>query len=229
MTPGPADFGLHRGRRTFAAILVAGLLVWAGHALWPVAPPDMPPPAPPEVAIAAQPGAPPAPPPRAAAPKRRAKAARTGAPGPTRAPARAEPAAVALPPPPPMPAPEPPEPAPEVAVEAPPAADPEPAPEPAWDGNGESIARAIAAEKRAAVRLCFERELKQQPTLTGNVTVELDLAPPDRVNEVRVSDDLQRPAFTQCVASAMHEARFAALNEEVSVRVPYVLSPASVR
>ena len=96
--------------------------------------------------------------------------------------------------------------------------------EPAGDGNGEAIARAIAAEKRGAVRNCFERELKQTPTLGGNVVVELDLVPPDRVNAVRVSDDLERPAFTHCVSSAMEHLTFVALNEEVSVRVPYVLS-----
>ena len=101
----------------------------------------------------------------------------------------------------------------------------EPAPEPAPDGNGEAIARAIAASKRAAVRACFESELKQQPTLRGNVLVELDLAPPNRVTDVRVTDDLERPAFTRCVSSEMQRVHFAALDEELSVAVPYVLSP----
>ncbi|MDP3237335.1 MAG: AgmX/PglI C-terminal domain-containing protein [Myxococcales bacterium] len=124
----------------------------------------------------------------------------------------------APPPPPDAPPAEPPE-----EVEGPP-----PAPqaeEPAQDGNGEGIARAIAAEKRAAVRSCFERELKEQPKLTGTVVVELDLAPPARVEAVRVSDDLNRPGFTRCVTAAMQGVRFAMLDEEISVRVPYVLSP----
>jgi hypothetical protein len=95
----------------------------------------------------------------------------------------------------------------------------------AWDGSGESIARAIAAAKRAAVRNCFEHELKQQPKLTGTVVVELDLAAPDRVEALRVSDDLNRPEFTRCVTSAMQGLRFAALDEDISVRVPYTLSP----
>jgi len=93
------------------------------------------------------------------------------------------------------------------------------------DGNGERIARAIAAEKRAAVRACFEHELKEQPKLTGTVVVELELAPPARVEAVRVSDDLNRPTFTRCVTAAMQSARFAALDEELSVSVPYVLRP----
>ena len=91
-------------------------------------------------------------------------------------------------------------------------------------GNGEAIARAIAADQRGAVRACFERELKGDPTLHGTVAVELDLAPPNQIAAVRVSDDLERPAFTECVSAAMRHARFAALNEEVHVRVPYVLS-----
>jgi hypothetical protein len=92
------------------------------------------------------------------------------------------------------------------------------------EGNGEAIGRAIAADKRAAVQACFERELKQTPTLKGTLTVELNLAPPHRVDGVRVTDDLERPAFTQCVTSTMEHLRFAELNEEVSVLVPYVLS-----
>jgi hypothetical protein len=112
------------------------------------------------------------------------------------------------------------------ALKAPP---PEPAAEPvaptAWDGNGESIARAIADAKRAAVRACFERELKQQPKLVGTVVVELDLAAPNRLEALRVSDDLGRPEFTRCVTAAMQGVRFAALDEDISVRVPYVLSP----
>jgi hypothetical protein len=106
---------------------------------------------------------------------------------------------------------------------------PPPAPpaeeEDARDGNGEAIARAIASAKRAAVRECFERELKQTPKLAGTVVVELDLAPPSTVREVRVSDDLERPSFTRCVVQTMQDVRFSALDEEVSVRVPYALTP----
>lgn len=98
---------------------------------------------------------------------------------------------------------------------------------PERDGNGEAIARAIAADKRAAVRACFESELKQTPKLRGTVVVELDLAPPNRVQAVRVNDDLERVAFTNCVTATMRDVRFAALDEEISVSVPYVLTPAA--
>lgn len=92
------------------------------------------------------------------------------------------------------------------------------------DGNGLAIARAIAAQKRGAVQECFERELKANPKLNGTVLVELDLGPAQRVDQVRVSDDLERPAFTQCVNATMQHLSFMELNEEVSIQVPYVLS-----
>lgn len=130
------------------------------------------------------------------------------------------------PPPPPAPAPEP---EPEEAVAAPePAAPLALAEEPIEvDGNGAAIARLIADSKRAAVRACFESELKQAPKLRGTVTVELDLAPPNKVTEVRVSDDLERPAFTRCVRATMQSIRFTGLDEDVSVSVPYTLTPQS--
>jgi hypothetical protein len=122
--------------------------------------------------------------------------------------------------------------APESAGEPPPAPAPEPAAklveeEDERDGNEEAIARSIAASKRAAVRACFESELKQFPKLHGTVVVELDLAPPNRVNSVRVKDDLERAAFTSCVEASMKDVKFGALDEEISVRVPYVLTPAA--
>lgn len=121
-----------------------------------------------------------------------------------------EPSPAELPPPPPPPEPEP-----------DPALEPTEAPE----GNGAAIAHAVASAKRKAVRDCFEHELKQRPTLKGTVVVELELSPPNRVDAVKVSDDLARPGFTQCVTATMHELRFAQLDEEISVRVPYVLTP----
>lgn len=129
------------------------------------------------------------------------------------------------------PSPEEPSPGPptvEAEVPAVEAVDPLPDPLPqGGEGESERIARAIAAERRAAVRACFEHELKEQPKLAGTVVVELELAPPTRVDAVRVSDDLNRPAFTRCVTMAMQGVRFAALDEELSVSVPYVLSPST--
>ena len=101
---------------------------------------------------------------------------------------------------------------------------PEPEPTLTFDGNGEQIARAIANAKRSAVQKCFERELKRSPDLKGTVHIELDLAPPQQVNDVRVTDDLERPELTRCVTAAMQRLNFVGLNEEVTIHLPYVLS-----
>jgi hypothetical protein len=124
------------------------------------------------------------------------------------------------PPPPPAPAPEP------AVTAAPPVAEPDDAPL-TFDGNGEAIARAIANAKRRAVQACFEHELKRAPNLHGTVNVELDLAPPQKVNDVRVSDDLDSPELTRCITTTMQHLNFTGLNEDVTIHVPYVLSPRS--
>jgi hypothetical protein len=91
-------------------------------------------------------------------------------------------------------------------------------------GNGEDIARIIHRAKRAAVRDCYERELKKNPRLEGKVTIELDLAPPQRVEHVAVKDDLGSPELTSCVETAMKTVRFPPLDEEVSIQLPFVLT-----
>ncbi|MFZ5438762.1 MAG: AgmX/PglI C-terminal domain-containing protein [Myxococcota bacterium] len=234
-----AALGLHRGRRVLGAFLlgvvaIAVVFLSRSEPVEVTAAPVVAPPVAP-VAVSAKPTRPTRARTQKPTPKREVPqvvAKPSPAPEPAPAPAVAPVAAVepelrnAAPPPPPPPEPEP---EPEVEVEpasAPQETPPEqPAAELQLSGNGEAIARAIAAAKRAAVRDCFERELKQQPKLTGTVVVELDLAPPNRLERVRVSDDLERPAFTRCVTATMQSVRFAGLDEELSVSVPYVLSP----
>ncbi len=231
-----ATFGLHRGRRVLLGCLLVVLLGAGGYVVSRPAPVEVP--TAPAVAVAEpEPDVAPLP------PKKRVKSARRGV-------AAASPKVVAAPSTPPVllaaapvtvaaPVEEvvsaergsavehsvPVEQAAPVVRAAPveQAAPPEPPAEEVI-GNGEHIARAIAEEKRAAVQMCFERELKQTPTLQGTVVVELDLIAPHRVNGVRVSDDLDRPAFTQCVSASMEHVAFSALNEDVSIRVPYELS-----
>lgn len=224
-----AELGLNRGRRLLAVLLLAtpGLVfTFAVHeverplALAPVAPRETSTASPPPALHPTRPST-----------KRRPRwsVARSplGTPKPTSS--TPPPPTPDPPPPPPPPTADPPsllEPAPARLVAEPSASEPAVVDEvAASEGNGEVIARAIAASKRAAIRACFESELKQTPTLRGSVLVELDLAPPDKVLDVRVSDDLERPAFTRCVADEMHRVRFAALDEALSVAVPYVMSP----
>lgn len=222
-----AGLGLHRGRRVLAGSALAGLLICSSLALLPDRAPLPLEAAPAALLPAADDGLVAL---RRAPAKRRSKSARSAARESVRAPVKVEreqplsaPPLVAA-----VPEPEPAAPAvePESQVATAPwvPVEPEPEAEVADDGNAEAIARAIAAQKRGAVQTCFERALKQSPTLKGTLIIELDLAPPHLVNQVRVSDDLDQPAFTQCISSTMEQVSFAALNEEVTVRVPYVLS-----
>ncbi len=208
-----ATFGLHRGRRVLLGCVVGVLLAAGGYAL--SRPASVEAAAPPVVTVVGEPEPDLAPLP----PKRRAKPVVAKSARRARALSAPPLLAAAVP----VVKEETLEEAAAIEAAAPtePAAPPEPSIE---DGNGEHIARAIAEQKRAAVQTCFERELKQTPTLQGTLVVELDLSAPHRVNEVRVSDDLDRPSFTQCVSSSMDQFTFAALNEDVSIRVPYVLS-----
>jgi hypothetical protein len=209
------DFGLNRGRKVVLFGL-AVLLGVGGKMAWDVATTA----AAPEPVVAPAVEAPKPPAPR---PVKRGKPKRTSA---RRAVPEAAPAltpvaapAVAAPEPEPEPMPMP--------MPAPPLVSTEPEPQAALvldDGNGEAIARAIQSAKRGAVQQCFERELKSNPKLAGTVVVELELTPPQQVTSVTVSDDLERPAFTQCVRAAMQGLSFSGLNEELSVRVPYALS-----
>jgi len=225
-----ASLGLHRGRRALAILSLLGCAV-ALLAMLPEGPRESSPVATaptPEPLPSRSSSAPPRPPKKSRVAPRREVASPSVAPArvvvsaPTPAPVVAERGVVSAP----TPIPEVTEPKEELVP--PPAPAPEPVESPdllTLDGNGESIARAIASAKRAAVRDCFERELKQAPTLTGTVVVELDLTPPNHLGDVRVIDDLQRPAFTRCVTSTMQQVRFTGLDEDVSISVPYVLSP----
>jgi len=233
-----AQLGQHRGRRLLF-LLLAGATGWGGRELWLRNPEwrstrQAPPVA--EQTVAARSTAPA----KAVVPRparrRTAKAARVAvrqAATPSMAVAIAPPSAppplasVPAPAEPPPAEPPPEESAPEESApeeSAPEESAPEPEEQLVGEGNGEAIARGIAADKRAAIQACYERELKRTPELRGRVTVELDLAPPQRVEEVRVLDDLARPAFTQCVSDAMQHVRFLALNEEASIQLPFILT-----
>jgi hypothetical protein len=225
---------------TSAAVLgVSGAIAW--HVLSASEAPRVAE-VPPVVEPRSRPPAPKPPRPAAGTRTRKAKASRVAqarTPAPTPPPvevaapaAPAAPVEVAAPAPRAEPAAPPVPPGPEPAVTAPPMVPTEPQPAPevdeaplSFDGNGEQIARAVASAKRRAVQQCFERELKRTPELRGTVNVELDLAPPQKVNAVRVSDDLDRPELTRCVADSMQRLNFVGLNEEVTIHVPYVLSP----
>jgi len=87
----------------------------------------------------------------------------------------------------------------------------------------EDLARSLAVQKKGAVQLCFERELKRDPRLKGSATVTVSLEAPHRIGQVEVRDDLGRQAFTKCVRTAMRSLDFPTLSEDVTVELPFAL------
>jgi hypothetical protein len=94
---------------------------------------------------------------------------------------------------------------------------------PAEEVEVEGLARELVSQKKGAVRLCFEHELKRDPSLTDNVTVTLELRPPRRVAAVSVRDDNHDKALTRCIARAMRSLQLPVLSSDVSVELPFEL------
>ncbi|MGC4120395.1 MAG: AgmX/PglI C-terminal domain-containing protein [Myxococcales bacterium] len=87
----------------------------------------------------------------------------------------------------------------------------------------EELARSLATQKKGAVQLCFERELKRDPRLKGSAMVQVTLEAPHRVGAITVRDDLDRASFTKCVKTAMKALDFPNLSEDVTVELPFAL------
>jgi hypothetical protein len=86
------------------------------------------------------------------------------------------------------------------------------------------LARSIANDKRGAVQLCYEHELKRNPRLKGRVTVDLQLKAPHEVGLVRVVDNLKSARFTKCVQTSMRNIDFPALREGLNFEIPFALT-----
>jgi hypothetical protein len=91
--------------------------------------------------------------------------------------------------------------------------------------DAETLARSLADQKKGAVQLCFERELKRNPHLSGSATVSLELKAPHRLGRVEVRDSLHRKPFTRCVTRAMRSVQFPELSQDLSVELPFALRP----
>jgi len=87
----------------------------------------------------------------------------------------------------------------------------------------EALARSLAEQKKGAVQLCFERELKRDPRLRGTVTVALELKAPHRLGQIDVQSSLPKQSFIKCVGQAMQNVDFPNLGEDVRVELPFSL------
>lgn len=85
------------------------------------------------------------------------------------------------------------------------------------------LARSLATQKKGAVQLCFERELKRDPRLKGSAMVRVTLEAPHKLGAVSVHDDLDRATFTKCVKAAMRSLDFPSLAEDLTVELPFAL------
>jgi hypothetical protein len=189
-----------RSRRTVATGVIALVLGGVGAAvyLWPASPVPTVMDPPPVVATPEEPGATPTEQEAKAALRRAPKPIASHLNGPSR-PAHATPA-------PPTPPP-------------PPGGDTHPARINAYD-----LARAIAADRRGAVQLCYEHELKRNPRLHGRATVDLQIKAPRSIGEVRVIDNLKRSSFTRCVQKALRAIDIPPVAEDLVVEIPFALT-----
>lgn len=87
-----------------------------------------------------------------------------------------------------------------------------PAPTRAWDECSGEIDRAAAAtvlrEHNAQIRNCYERQLKQNPMLEGNMTLAVRVAPNGSVDGTQVSGTLRDRDVFACVRGVASHMRF---------------------
>jgi TonB family protein len=79
-----------------------------------------------------------------------------------------------------------------------------------------------------AIRACYERELKQNPTLAGKVTIQFTIEQQGNVSGVKVSDNSTgSDAVGQCVANAIQRFRFNPGPDggSVTFSYPFVFAP----
>ncbi len=96
--------------------------------------------------------------------------------------------------------------------------------------DGHADAAAIAREIRArrkAISACYERALKQQPTLAGKLVVRFSLSAAGTVTAVDIDEDtLGAPDVAACVRATALRWRFPALAEgPAALSFPFVFQP----
>ncbi len=90
--------------------------------------------------------------------------------------------------------------------------------------NVAGMNKAVLAQG-SAISACYERALKTEPTLAGDVTLLLDLDRDGRLLESTVSpkSTLQHLGVTQCVLAAMQQVKFPPVKDVASAQFSYTL------
>jgi TonB family protein len=100
-------------------------------------------------------------------------------------------------------------------------------------GAGEfdaSLVVAMIKTRIGAIRACYERELKRNPTLAGKVTIQFTIEVPGNVSGVKVAENTTGDtAVGNCVANAIQRFRFNPGPEggSVTFSYPFVFAPQS--
>ena len=95
--------------------------------------------------------------------------------------------------------------------------------------EGELDARGVASRIRArvgAIRGCYERALRDHPTLAGRIEVRFTIGPEGRVNSIRPEGLPEAPEVGACVANVIRRVEFPRpTGGAVEFSFPFTFSP----
>lgn len=99
-----------------------------------------------------------------------------------------------------------------------------------WDCTGEvdrAAAQAVIAEHRPQIQGCYERRLKQQQFLQGNVTVQLRIAQGGNVDAVQVGGSLRDREVFSCIRNVASRMRFSRVSNGhcAVLSAPFAFTP----
>lgn len=95
-------------------------------------------------------------------------------------------------------------------------------------GNLDKTAISGVVQRRlGAIKSCYERELKANPTLSGKVVVQFTIQESGRVGDVKItSDSTNEPRVGQCIVNQISHFRFPSPEGgSVTASYPFVLQP----
>lgn len=99
-----------------------------------------------------------------------------------------------------------------------------------WDCTGEidrAALTAVISEHRPQIQACYERRLKQQQFLQGNVSLQLRIAQGGNVDAVQVGGSLRDREVFSCIRNVASRMRFSRVSggQCAVVAVPFSFTP----
>ena len=88
----------------------------------------------------------------------------------------------------------------------------------------------VVAPKQAAVRACYDQELRRTPKLSGKFLYEFDIAPAGTIDAVRAKKPTkQTVTLDTCIINQLKTLRFPVSTTKTTVAYPFVFKPATPR